>query len=415
MSQSTWQSAAGPAGFQSQQTYPTECECQAPLVDGTIAHIRPIRPDDAADLVAFHDHLSGETVHLRFFAAHPHLQAEEVARFTKVDYVDRFALVAHVEGCLAAVARYDREPDTDRAEVAFVVADELQGLGLGTLLLEYLAAAARRRGVAIFVAETLGTNRPMQAMFAHAGFPCVQKWGDGVVDVTFPIRPTQSYLGALSERDLCSVHAWLRRWIAPVAGRSRPEVRASTAERFVVEELQSADGQQARLGAACQSPAAAAAIAAACQSQRIEVSAIVASRHEAERDVSDLLAYLAADDDTAIIVVQLDRVTRPFRLEARVRAALRRKPLVAMGAARPDRQDRDDGMSDRLSELWAQTGVETAHGVDALVSRAGEILAVGWPDGRRPSTALPLPDPIGWVPVWAQNYEDDPFVRQVQG
>jgi GNAT superfamily N-acetyltransferase len=182
--------------------YPSECECLAPLVDGTLARIRPIRPDDAANLADFHDHLSGETVHLRFFAAHPHLRAEEVDRFTRVDYWDRLALIAEVEGRLAAVARYDREPGTDRAEVAFVVADAWQGLGLGTLLLEHLAAAACRRGVASFVAETLGTNQLMQHLFAQTGFPCLQRWSDGVVDVSFPIGPTQPYLEAVTERDL---------------------------------------------------------------------------------------------------------------------------------------------------------------------------------------------------------------------
>ena len=182
-------------------SYPAECECIARLLDGSVTSIRPIRPTDADPLSSFHDHLSGETVYRRFFGAHPHLRDEEITRFTEVDYRDRLALVAEVEGGLVGVARYDRSQGTDRAEVAFVVADPFQGHGLGTLLLEHLAVAARRRGIATFEAQTLSTNYPMQGVFGQTGFDCVQRWGDGVVEVSFPIAPTQRYLEAVINRD----------------------------------------------------------------------------------------------------------------------------------------------------------------------------------------------------------------------
>jgi GNAT superfamily N-acetyltransferase len=231
--------------------YPLECECEAPLVDGTIVRIRPIHPDDAPDLADFHDHLSAETVRFRFFVAHPHLRAAEIERFTRVDYWDRLALIASVEGRLAAVARYDRLPGTDRAEVAFVVADELQGLGLGTLLLEHLSAAARRRGVASFVAETLWDNRPMQEVFVQAGFSCVRGWDGGVVEVSFPIGPTQSYLDALSARDVSSVHAWLQPLLVAAAPPRRPDAVNSATGRFVVEHVANGGLQAGRVGIVC--------------------------------------------------------------------------------------------------------------------------------------------------------------------
>jgi hypothetical protein len=108
-------------------TYPLELRCQVRLSDGSVAAIRPICPDDAKALEAFHEHLSSETVHRRFFTPHPHLQAKEGERYTRVDYRNRLALVAEIDGQLSAVARFDRDPGTDRAEVAFVVADALPG------------------------------------------------------------------------------------------------------------------------------------------------------------------------------------------------------------------------------------------------------------------------------------------------
>lgn len=94
----------------SQQTgpYPVEWEFDALLADGATLHIRPIRPADVGALVAFHAELSPETVHCRFFGAHPRLSEAEAERFTEVDHRDRFALVAIVDDVLAGVARYER-------------------------------------------------------------------------------------------------------------------------------------------------------------------------------------------------------------------------------------------------------------------------------------------------------------------
>ena len=132
-------------------------------------HVRPIGPTDAGSLAMFHRALSDETVHLRFFALHPTLSDAELRRFTTVDHSERVALVAELSDVLVGVGRYERLPDTDGAEVAFVVADEHQGRGIGTALLEHLAAAARERGITRFVADTLPENRRMLEVFRAAG------------------------------------------------------------------------------------------------------------------------------------------------------------------------------------------------------------------------------------------------------
>jgi GNAT superfamily N-acetyltransferase len=141
------------------------------LGDGTTAHVRAIGPDDAAALRAFHARLSQESIVLRFFGPHPRLSDAEVERFTHVDGVDRVALVAQRAGDIVAVARYDRAPGSDEAEVAFVVNDAFQGQGLGTVLLKELADAARSQGVRWLVADTLSENFRMLNVFRHAGFP----------------------------------------------------------------------------------------------------------------------------------------------------------------------------------------------------------------------------------------------------
>jgi GNAT superfamily N-acetyltransferase len=109
-------------------------------------HVRAICPEDGARLLAFHEHLLPRTVFLRFFSFHPELSTKEVEHFTRVDYVNRLALVVESEDHLIAVGRYDSASGDTEAEVAFVVADEFQHHGIGALLLDELARAAWQRG-----------------------------------------------------------------------------------------------------------------------------------------------------------------------------------------------------------------------------------------------------------------------------
>ncbi len=179
---------------------PAHWEADVALRDGRPVHIRPIRPSDAAGLAEFHRSLSQETIYLRFFAPYPELTERDVHRFTHVDYVDRVALVATVADQLVGVGRYDRVADGE-AEVAFVVHDEHQGRGLGSVLLEHLAAAARERGISRFTAEVLPTNRRMLATFHDAGYEPTARLEDGVVLLSFAIEPTDSSIAVRVARE----------------------------------------------------------------------------------------------------------------------------------------------------------------------------------------------------------------------
>jgi GNAT superfamily N-acetyltransferase len=156
--------------------------------------LRPIRPEDAPGLVAFHESLSASSIYRRFFTVHPHLTSTEIQRFTCVDYLDRLALIMEDEAGIVAVGRYERSEGTTEAEVAFVVADTFQHLGLGTLLLEHLADAAWRIGIQTFFASVLADNHDMVGVFVHSGFDVGTRFEDGTVEVRFSIEPDASYL-----------------------------------------------------------------------------------------------------------------------------------------------------------------------------------------------------------------------------
>lgn len=195
------------------------------LTDGSTAHVRDIRPGDAEALVEFHHALSAQSVMLRFFGPHPRLSPAEVEHFTNVDGVDRVALVAERGGRLVAVARYDRPPGHEEAEAAFVVADEFQGRGLGTILLEHLVVAGRAHGVRRLAADTLADNHRMLAVLRGAGFARQYHRSAEVVRVVLDIAPSPEALAAADERDANAVVASMARVLRPgsiaVVGASR--------------------------------------------------------------------------------------------------------------------------------------------------------------------------------------------------
>jgi acyl-CoA synthetase (NDP forming)/RimJ/RimL family protein N-acetyltransferase len=183
------------------RAYPAAWEADAVLRDGTTTHVRPIAPSDAPALQAFHVAQSEHSTYLRFFASLTRLSDRDLARFTTVDYEDRVALVAvTADEEIIGVARYERL-GPDEAEVAFNVADAHHGRGLGSILLEHLAAAARERGVRRFTADVLPQNGRMIAVFREAGYAVRQSMEDGVVSVSFAIDPTDRSLAVMADRE----------------------------------------------------------------------------------------------------------------------------------------------------------------------------------------------------------------------
>ncbi|GAB7050796.1 bifunctional acetate--CoA ligase family protein/GNAT family N-acetyltransferase [Catenuloplanes indicus] len=170
----------------------TDRDADVLLSDGTTAHLRQIRPEDAPAIVAMHSRFSERTRYLRYFSPYPRIPERDLRRFVTVDHRDREALVLTSGGEIFAVGRYERlGTDSPEAEVAFVVEDAHQGRGIGSVLLEHLAAAARQEGITRFVAEVLPSNGTMLRVFADAGYSIARKYEDGVVHLTFPIAPTE--------------------------------------------------------------------------------------------------------------------------------------------------------------------------------------------------------------------------------
>ena len=181
--------------------YPAHWEADVLLRDGATARLRPVSPDDADALQQMHQDQSQDSIYFRYFTYKSQLSAKELERFTVVDYVDRVAFVILLGDELMGIGRYDRLGDTTEAEVAFNIADAHQGRGLGSILMEHLAAAARENGIRTFTAEVLPENRKMLKVFQAAGFETSRSFEDGVVVVEFPIDPTARVRAVMESRE----------------------------------------------------------------------------------------------------------------------------------------------------------------------------------------------------------------------
>jgi acyl-CoA synthetase (NDP forming)/GNAT superfamily N-acetyltransferase len=197
--------------------YPPSWEADVVVADGGTVHLRPILPSDADALIEFHGGLSVRTRYLRYFSAYPRMPERDVIRFTTVDHDDRVGLITLLADKIIAVGRYERTPGTDEAEVAFVVADVHQGRGIGSVLLEHLAAAARERGIKRFTAVVLAENDAMLRVFRDAGYQTSRHIEYGEVSLDFEIDETGLTESVMREREQHAEARSIRRLLYPTS------------------------------------------------------------------------------------------------------------------------------------------------------------------------------------------------------
>ncbi len=207
--------------------YPAHREADVVLRDGSTVHVRPIRPDDEGRLLAFFQALSRNARALRFFSATSEtFLLAEARREADVDYVRTFGLIAtagreeRVVGHAIYVAR-----DGERAEIAFAVADDFHGRGLGTILLGQSAEVAAANGVRVFEADVLAENHSALELLRESGFPLELRAETGLIHMTFPTSLTEEALERFEERERIATVNALKVFFSPrgiaVIGASR--------------------------------------------------------------------------------------------------------------------------------------------------------------------------------------------------
>lgn len=174
--------------------YPEELEHTDTLNDGSEILFRPVKPTDEDALSEMLYSCSEDSVRKRFFTrtiAFPH---RSVQQLTNVDYEQNLAFVAVVPGPqgeeqIVGIGQYFLDPKTQAAEVAFIVQDDWQQKGMGSLLLQRLAQVATKRGVKRFNAQVLPDNKAMLAVFQNSGYPVHTKFDGDAYDIVIDLQP----------------------------------------------------------------------------------------------------------------------------------------------------------------------------------------------------------------------------------
>ncbi len=211
------------------------------LRDGSTLRVRVVRPQDAPGLRAMLGGLSDESRWLRFFSSG--IDLDDAATWAAGVGGERgLGLVATAGERIVAHAVYVRT-GAEQAEVAFEVVDDLQGLGIGTILLAHLASAAERDGIATFAATVHPSNRKMVAVFRDSGFAVEVHPRPGELEIIMPASVDPAAHKRFEDRDRTAAVASVKHVLQPgsvaLIGASR---RPGSVGAAVLENLRSFRG-----------------------------------------------------------------------------------------------------------------------------------------------------------------------------
>ena len=184
------------------------------LRDGATLRLRAPVTEDTAALTAFFGAMTDRSLYLRFHGLQ-RIDDALIQHFLDPDWENSGVLLGELDGRVVAVGEYVRLRDASAAEAAFAVADEHQGRGIGTRLLEQLALRASEVGIERFVAEVMPENRAMIGVFEGTGLEVTRELEGGEFEIRFPIAPTEKYRARVDERDHLAVTASLKPFFEP--------------------------------------------------------------------------------------------------------------------------------------------------------------------------------------------------------
>ena len=155
--------------------YPEELKRYVTLKDGSRVLLRPIMPSDVTLKQHFFYALSKESIKRRYLGSLNLMPLRRIWPYVVVDYVNEMSIVGTImeneNETIIAMGSYSRIPNTETAEISLVVRDDWQNKGLGTILFNYLAEIARKRGIKSFTAWILLENTRMMHILRKSGYP----------------------------------------------------------------------------------------------------------------------------------------------------------------------------------------------------------------------------------------------------
>ncbi len=188
------------------------------LRDGRVAQFREAQnsDEDVLKLQELFASASDESRYFRFFRVVREVRPSDIRLMLRSDGWDQFTLLCMSEDRAIGVGTYSKSGN-ETAEVAFFVGDEDQGRGIGTLLLEHLAAVAFEYGFRKFEASVLEENHRMQRVFLSSGYEVAAKSDASMVRMELPLYQTERTRSLADLREKHAVAASLRPFLEPSA------------------------------------------------------------------------------------------------------------------------------------------------------------------------------------------------------
>jgi len=175
--------------------YPAEISSQQSFKENTNIRFRAIKPSDEEEMRRLFYRFSDESVYYRYFSPIRTMPHAEMQEYVNVDFSRAMSIVGLVgepgHGHIIAEARFIREKSRPWAEVAFIVDEAYQGLGVATYLYKMLIRLAKDRSIQGFTADVLASNKAMMKVFEKGGAIVKAQLEYGVYHLTIPFDSKQ--------------------------------------------------------------------------------------------------------------------------------------------------------------------------------------------------------------------------------
>ncbi|SFB89352.1 acetyltransferase [Marinospirillum celere] len=189
----------GEPAYHAIMPYPEDLRTEVALKDGRVIEVRPIRGEDSVALLSFHSRLSEESIRFRYFHNKADLTKRDLSLLTQINYDRQMAFIAEEtleDGSkeILGVSRIWTDADNIRTEFSVIIRDDLQGLGLGSLLMNKLISYSKSVGTLEMVGKIMVENHPMRGLMKHLGFKCTYNLEEQVIDAVLPLNePTSDW------------------------------------------------------------------------------------------------------------------------------------------------------------------------------------------------------------------------------
>ena len=175
---------------ESAHLYPSDFATKQTFKGGAEVSFRAIKPSDEEGMRRLFYRFSDEAVYYRYFSPIKTMPHSRMQTYVNVDYRRALSVVGIAnDGHIVAEGRYAKEHDSSYADLAFVVDEQYQGLGIATYLYRVLIRLAKQRGIKGFSADILAENKRMMKVIEKGGLPVKARLEAGVYQLTISFEP----------------------------------------------------------------------------------------------------------------------------------------------------------------------------------------------------------------------------------